>query len=70
MHALERWLTQVAHPTLVVVTHGGVMRQLMNHVRLHQQGGPFDVASQVSYANGAMHVLHVDQGVWSYAGGL
>jgi len=75
VEALERWLTQVPHSTLVVVTHGGVMRQLMNHVRLHQreleqQGGPFDVGSQVSYANGAMHVLHVDQGVWSYAGGF
>ena len=68
--ALERWLAEVAHPTLVVVTHGGVLRQLMNHVREQQQGGPFDVASQVSYANGAMHVLHVDRGVWGYAGGF
>lgn len=68
--ALERWLLQIAHPTVVVVTHGGVMRQLMNHVRMQQHGGPFDVASQVSYANGAMHVLHVDTGVWSYAGGF
>lgn len=68
--AVEGWLLQVAHPTLVVVTHGGVMRQLMNHVRAQQQGGAFDVVSQVSYANGAMHVLHVDRGVWSYAGGI
>jgi probable phosphoglycerate mutase len=68
--SLERWLAELPHPTLAVVTHGGVMRQLMHHVRLQQRGGPFDVASQLSYANAAVHVLHVEQGVWSYAGSL
>ncbi len=66
--AVDAWLAQVSQPNLVVVTHGGVMRQLISRVRSDE--GSFDLAQQVSYHNAVVHEVIVEDGVWSYGGTL
>ena len=59
--AVERWLASSAHRTVIVVTHGGVMRQLLHRV-LRERAG------ELSYQNVVTHALDVASEAWAYRG--
>ncbi len=62
--AVQSVLAQVAQPHVVIVGHGGVLRQLVSACF-----GDRGVPRTLSFGNTAAHVVHVDQ-AWSYAGEL
>ena len=59
--AILAQLARAPHEHVVVVTHGGVLRQLLS---LCFDDG--DAPLGLSYGNTVMHRVHVDDGVWSY----
>jgi broad specificity phosphatase PhoE len=63
--AVRRWLDKLPHPNLVLVTHGGVMRQLMQLAL-----GDGEMPSNVRFANTAVHLVSVEPSEWTYAGSL
>ena len=63
--AVREMLAAVPQRTVVVVAHGGVMRQLLSTCF-----GPHDDLRHLSFANTATHIIRVDQPAWSYAGQL
>jgi broad specificity phosphatase PhoE len=65
-HAVIRaFLTEVAQPYVVVVAHGGVMRQLL--ATCFPERGE---AGSLNFGNTAAHVIHVEPGRWMYRGSL
>ena len=62
--AIRAFLAQSPHRHVVIVAHGGVMRQL-----LAACFDPEDEPRGLGFGNTATHVIHVDP-VWSYAGQL
>ena len=67
---LDRWLQQLTHRTLVIVTHGGVLRQFLRKVREHSVGDAYDMPTQINYGNLAVHLIEIREGIWGYAGNL
>jgi len=63
--AVSAFLTEVPQRHVVVVCHGGVMRQLLS-ICLGERGEPWNL----SFANTATHVVHVEPLPWVYAGAL
>lgn len=68
--AIDKWLLTHPHPNLVVVTHGGVLRQLLRKVREHAVGDSYDPPTQINYGNLAVHQIEIREGIWGYAGSL
>jgi len=65
-HAVvEAFLAEVPHRHVVVVGHGGVMRQLLAAC-FADRGEP----RNLSFANTATHVVHVAPPRWTYGGAL
>jgi broad specificity phosphatase PhoE len=60
---VRAFLSEVPHRHVVVVGHGGTMRQLLSSC-FPDRGEP----RNLSFANTAMHVVHVDPPRWSYGG--
>jgi broad specificity phosphatase PhoE len=63
--AIREFLALAPQRNVVIVAHGGVMRQLL--------AGCFDPASEprgLGYGNTATHVIHVEPHAWSYIGQL
>jgi broad specificity phosphatase PhoE len=63
--AVRSVLAQVAQRHVVVVGHGGVLRQLVSAC-FDERGMP----RTLGFGNTAAHVVHVDRSSWSYAGEL
>ncbi len=63
--AITAFLQTVAQPHVIVVAHGGVMRQLVAAC-FGERGEP----RNLSYGNTAAHLVTVDPDAWSYAGQL
>ncbi|HEX2688991.1 MAG TPA: histidine phosphatase family protein [Kofleriaceae bacterium] len=63
--AVRAMLAEVPQPTIVIVAHGGVMRQL-----LATCFSPRDELRNLGFGNTATHIIHVDPPSWSYAGQL
>jgi broad specificity phosphatase PhoE len=64
-HAVvQAFLSQMPHPTVVAVAHGGVMRQLLSSC-FADRG-----ERNLSFANTAAHMIHIDSEVWTYGGQL
>jgi broad specificity phosphatase PhoE len=61
--AITAFLATVAHPHVVVVGHGGVMRQLLSAC-FAERGEP----RNLSFGNTSAHLVTVDPNAWSYAG--
>jgi broad specificity phosphatase PhoE len=61
--AITAFLETVAQPHVVVVAHGGVMRQLLSACFV-DRGEP----RNLSFGNTAAHLVTVGSGAWSYAG--
>jgi broad specificity phosphatase PhoE len=63
--AVARFLREAPHRHVVIVAHGGVMRQLV--------AACFDESGEprgLGFGNTATHVIHVDPRAWSYIGQL
>jgi glucosyl-3-phosphoglycerate phosphatase len=59
--AVKEFLTAVSHPSVVIVGHGGVMRQLL--------GACFEGRDEpwtLSMANTVAHMVRVEQSSWTY----
>jgi len=66
VHAAVRgFLDQTPQRHVVIVAHGGVMRQLLS--ACFDEGGE---PRGLGYGNTATHVIHVDPRAWSYVGQL
>jgi broad specificity phosphatase PhoE len=66
VHAAVRdFLAQAAQRHVVIVAHGGVMRQLLS--ACFEQPGE---ARGLGFGNTATHVIHVNARAWSYLGQL
>jgi broad specificity phosphatase PhoE len=63
--AVRAFLSEVSQPNVVVVGHGGVMRQLMLAC-FPGRGEPWTL----SFENTVTHVIRVEPHGWSYAGRL
>jgi broad specificity phosphatase PhoE len=63
--AVHEFLAEVPHRHVVVVGHGGVMRQLVSAC-LGERGEPWNL----SFTNTATHIIRVDPVRWSYGGQL
>jgi broad specificity phosphatase PhoE len=63
--AIRRWLDRLPHPNLVVVTHGGVLRQLMQLAL-----GDSEMPTHVRFNNLSVHLVSVEPAEWTYAGSL
>ncbi|MCC6810274.1 MAG: histidine phosphatase family protein [Deltaproteobacteria bacterium] len=63
--AIRRWLDKLPHPNIVVVTHGGVLRQLMQLAL-----GDGEMPTHVRFNNLAVHLVSVEPAEWTYAGSL
>jgi probable phosphoglycerate mutase len=63
--AVRGFLADVPHRHVVIVAHGGVMRQLLAAC-FEQAGGQ----RGLGFGNTATHVIHVDPRAWSYIGQL
>jgi broad specificity phosphatase PhoE len=63
--ALRAFLTEVPHRHVVVVGHGGVMRQLVAACFADR-----DEPWTLSFGNTATHIIRVDPARWSYGGQL
>jgi broad specificity phosphatase PhoE len=62
---IHRFLTEAPQRNIVIVAHGGTMRQLLSAC--------FDDSAEprgLGFGNTATHVIHVDPRAWSYAGQL
>lgn len=68
--AVAKWLAASSHRTLVLVTHGGVLRQILRKTREHALSQGEDLPTQINYGNLAVHVVEVDGEGWLYAGSL
>lgn len=66
--AMTVWLQRLTQPTVVVVTHGGVLRQFLRKVSEHSAGDVYDMPTQINYGNLAVHLIEIRQGMWGYAG--
>jgi probable phosphoglycerate mutase len=65
-HAVVRaFLTEVAQPHVIVVAHGGVLRQLL--LACFAERGEL---TGLSFGNTAVHVVHVEPARWTYRGAL
>ena len=62
--AVLGFLAEVAHPCVVIVGHGGVMRQLLS--ACFERDAPFTL----SMANTVAHQVRVERSAWSYVGQL
>lgn len=60
--AVAAFLAEVPHPNVIVVAHGGVMRQLLSVCFAPDQ--PFTLA----FGNTVVHVAHVESAAWTYSG--
>jgi len=60
---VNAFLTEMPHRYVVVVGHGGVMRQLLSSC-FADRGEP----RNLSFANTAMHVIEAGSSPWSYGG--
>jgi len=63
--AILGFLETVPHDVVVVVAHGGVMRQLLSGC-FADRGEP----RSLSFGNTAAHLVKVESSAWSYAGPL
>lgn len=63
--AVTRWLDKLPHPHLIVMTHGGILRQLML-----RSMGDGEMPTHVSFRNLSVNVLSVEGDGWIYAGQL
>jgi len=63
--AVTAFLTEVPHRHVVVVGHGGVMRQLVSAC-FPERAEPWNL----SFANTATHIVRVEPARWSYGGQL
>lgn len=63
--AIRRWLDKLPHPNLVIMTHGGVLRQLMGLAL-----GDGEMPSNVRFNNLSVHLVSVEPSEWTYAGSL
>ena len=61
--AIQALLAEVPHRYLVVVGHGGVMRQLLTSC-FAQRSEP----RKLSFTNTSMHAIRVEPAPWSYGG--
>jgi broad specificity phosphatase PhoE len=61
--AIQAFLASVPQRYVVVVGHGGVMRQLLASC-FADRGEP----RNLSFSNTAMHAIRVEPGAWSYGG--
>ena len=62
--AVRGFLAEAAQPCVVIVSHGGVMRQLLSEC--FERDEPFTL----SMANTVAHQVRVEQSAWSYVGQL
>jgi broad specificity phosphatase PhoE len=65
LDAVTHWLDRSMHEHLVVMTHGGILRQLLLHT--FDDG---EMPTHVSFSNLCVHTVHVEEGRWVYAGAL
>ncbi len=65
VRSIRRWLDTLPHQNLILVTHGGVLRQLMA-ITL----GEGEMPTQLSFGNLAVHLVSVEDSGWQYAGSL
>lgn len=63
--AVRATLAERSQRTIVVVAHGGVMRQLLSTCFADR-----DELRSLSFGNTATHLVRVDASAWSYAGPL
>jgi broad specificity phosphatase PhoE len=65
VQAIRRWLERLPHRNLVIVTHGGVLRQLMQFAL-----GDGEMPTHVRFSNLSVHLVSVEPSEWTYAGSL
>lgn len=63
--AVRSFLAEAPHRHVVIVAHGGVMRQLLSAC-FGEAGEP----RGLSFGNTVTHVIHVEPNAWSYLGQL
>lgn len=61
--AVEQWLQKTTERHVVIVTHGGILRQLLLHT--FQDG---ELPTHVGFSNMCVHTVHIDETGWTYAG--
>ncbi len=65
LRAIETWLERLPQPHLVIMTHGGILRQLLLHT--FDDG---ELPTQLNFSNLCVHSVHVDATGWTYAGAI
>ena len=63
--AVTSFLASAPHAHVVVVAHGGVMRQLLKPCFVDREE-----LRRLDFGNTATHVVRIDPPAWSYAGQL
>lgn len=65
LRAVRRWLEKLPQPNIVIVTHGGVLRQLLTFTL-----GEGEMPTQIRFTNLVVHLVSVEPAEWTYAGSL